>query len=793
MTLHKFALISVGTIAFGQTTLAQEEDILFQDTIVVEASRSNPMLAGIEPEVALDVSEIRSYGAASLEELLSDLAPLTNSSAGGTPAILLNGHRVTGLREIRSFPPEALARVEILPEEVALKFGFRADQKVINFVLRDRFHALTADTELGAPSQGGQVLGELESSNLRIRDDSRWNLDFEYNYQGALYESDRAIVRDDVTSSADRTLQPEQHELGLTGAYHHTLPGDISATYLLGLDVSTSAAALARTDLTDTLQRDTDSWGGEAGFVFDRVYNGWNWTINGNYAHSDTDQETETDPLTGFIEQTAAESDTASLEGVVFASLAKLPAGDLVSTLKTGMGTEQLSSSSDRNGNVTKTELSRDEVNAQVNIDVPLLDNEIHGGALGTLSLNANARLDDFSDAGTLSTYGGGLTWRPADGLQILASTSRAEDAPSLPELGNPVSTTPNASVFDFTTGQTVENVTRITGGNSDLRSEERNTDRLNVSWEPFDEIDITLNMTYTQTGTENAILDFPGLTPAIEAAFPERVVRDSGGELISLDARSINIKESNRREVRYGFNWSVSLPRTARPELDESEREQLRDIFLQRLSEEDRERMRQRVAERDAEGPANRGRGASGGARPDGPPGGGRGWRGRGGQGSGRLFFSVYHTLVLEESLLIEEGGERLDLLAGDAISSLGGTPENSIAAQAGFSRGPVGAFVQVNWQDSTQIDNGAVGLLTFEELATTNLRLQYNFGNSPKLLLRYPFLDSTRASLKIDNLFDAKQEVSDASGVVPVRYQPDILDPRGRTVMISFRKLFY
>ena len=156
-------------------------------------------------------------------------------------------------------------------------------------------------------------------------------------------------------------------------------------------------------------------------------------------------------------------------------------------------------------------------------------------------------------------------------------------------------------------------------------------------------------------------------------------------------------------------------------------------------------------------------------------------------------MFFSVYHTLVLEESLLIEEGGERLDLLAGDAISSLGGTPENSIAAQAGFSRGPVGAFVQVNWQDSTQIDNGAVGLLTFEELATTNLRLQYNFGNSPKLLLRYPFLDSTRASLKIDNLFDAKQEVSDASGVVPVRYQPDILDPRGRTVMISFRKLFY
>ena len=39
---------------------------------------------------------------------------------------------------------------------------------------------------------------------------------------------------------------------------------------------------------------------------------------------------------------------------------------------------------------------------------------------------------------------------------------------------------------------------------------------------------------------------------------------------------------------------------------------------------------------------------------------------------------------------------------------------------------------------------------------------------------------------------MFDAKPRVRDAAGGVPLSYQPDLLDPLGRTVMISFRKLF-
>lgn len=43
-----------------------------------------------------------------------------------------------------------------------------------------------------------------------------------------------------------------------------------------------------------------------------------------------------------------------------------------------------------------------------------------------------------------------------------------------------------------------------------------------------------------------------------------------------------------------------------------------------------------------------------------------------------------------------------------------------------------------------------------------------------------------------EVNNLFDAKPKVRNALGEVPFSYQPDLLDPLGRTIEISFRKLF-
>jgi hypothetical protein len=44
----------------------------------------------------------------------------------------------------------------------------------------------------------------------------------------------------------------------------------------------------------------------------------------------------------------------------------------------------------------------------------------------------------------------------------------------------------------------------------------------------------------------------------------------------------------------------------------------------------------------------------------------------------------------------------------------------------------------------------------------------------------------------LEVRNLFNTKPRVRDAAGEMPFSYQPDLLDPLGRTVGFSIRKLF-
>jgi hypothetical protein len=44
----------------------------------------------------------------------------------------------------------------------------------------------------------------------------------------------------------------------------------------------------------------------------------------------------------------------------------------------------------------------------------------------------------------------------------------------------------------------------------------------------------------------------------------------------------------------------------------------------------------------------------------------------------------------------------------------------------------------------------------------------------------------------LNVTNMFNSRPRVRDAAGAVPLNYRPDLLDPLGRTVMITFRKLF-
>ncbi len=55
------------------------------------------------------------------------------------------------------------------------------------------------------------------------------------------------------------------------------------------------------------------------------------------------------------------------------------------------------------------------------------------------------------------------------------------------------------------------------------------------------------------------------------------------------------------------------------------------------------------------------------------------------------------------------------------------------------------------------------------------------------------HPWMRGARISLAVTNLFNQRQRVRDADGTTPVSYQPGYLDPLGRSVRLSVRKLFF
>lgn len=196
--LSPFALLAQAPVPAPRPTAAAAEDAGEDEEIVVQGTRLPGAVEGdIQPEVQLSPADIRAYGVSSISDLLDELAPQTGSNRGrdaGPPVVLLNGRRISSFAEIRDIPTEAIQRVDILPEEVALKYGFRADQKVVNFVLRPRFRAKTGEIGGGMATEGGGANGNAEADVLRIEKDRRFNLDAKYTQSARLTEDDRDLV-----------------------------------------------------------------------------------------------------------------------------------------------------------------------------------------------------------------------------------------------------------------------------------------------------------------------------------------------------------------------------------------------------------------------------------------------------------------------------------------------------------------------------------------------------------------------------------------------------------------------
>jgi hypothetical protein len=135
---------------------------------------------------------------------------------------------------------------------------------------------------------------------------------------------------------------------------------------------------------------------------------------------------------------------------------------------------------------------------------------------------------------------------------------------------------------------------------------------------------------------------------------------------------------------------------------------------------------------------------------------------------------------------------GLELDYLHGDAAGSSGGTPRHNVQVQAGYFNNGLGARIGANYRTGTHVDTLAGDTLGFSGLATFDLRLFANPGDIPEVAVKHPWLRGTQVRFEVTNIFNSRPRVHSALGDPLLNYQPDLLDPLGRVIGISIRKLF-
>jgi outer membrane receptor protein involved in Fe transport len=102
------------------------------------------------------------------------------------------------------------------------------------------------------------------------------------------------------------------------------------------------------------------------------------------------------------------------------------------------------------------------------------------------------------------------------------------------------------------------------------------------------------------------------------------------------------------------------------------------------------------------------------------------------------------------------------------------------------------MGARIGANWRSGTRVDTVTGDTLHFSPVATFDLRLFANVGQYLPIVSRHPWLRGASMRFEVGNIFNASPRVRNAAGAVPVGYQPSMLEPLGRTFMLSFRKQF-
>lgn len=805
-------LLIISSGAYAQDSVDTDDQKVLEQVTVSGSYFRDAVLSNMQPEIRLTSEDIRAYGVNSIEDLLEELGPEISSSrgrSGGRPILLIDGVRVAGgFRELHRFPPEAIERVDVLPEEAALKLGYGADQRVLNFVLKPEFSAYTQEFEIGGPEDGAGFETEIEGNYLKIFDGKRLSLDGEINTVDGILESDRGLRETD--EEGEYSLSSSSRSLELGASYHQpfdngvrmTLNGDATFTEterLNGLSevsfvlpanspFSTSGREEIFTRYVGapgSLESETNSDEMNVNLTLVKEFSDWMVTSNTSLGRSTSDGVSDQTPdssnyqaaldalsvgpeadLSPYLayrtQETSRVSNTASTSLLLNGRLFGLPAGDVSTGLNFELAHTDRQSETRLDGELTMSDLDRQTAQIRGSFDIPLIEEEMSVPGIDRLGANISANATEYSDFGSLFGFDGTLNWAPAKRVNLIASYTFEEGAPSMSQLGDTLSTELNTEVYDYVLGESVT-ATQISGGNADLQSDERHVMKLSADIEPLKSEKLNLRFSYIDTRIDNPIGSFSSIDAELQNAFPDRFVRDADGNLIAYDVRPVNFVEETSKIFETRLFWRKTFKKATQS------RPQAR-------------------GNGDGAPPASARKGPpSGGPPRGGPPGGGRGDEGV------RVRMSLSHSWYLENERVLSADLPVQDFLNGSASGGTGGQSEHTLQLRGGVSNKAFGSRFSVEWQSGTEVLSGDSGeVLSFSDLTSVDLDLYHTLRASNPLVQQWGWLDGARISLDVENVFDEVITVSDGNGETPLRYAANRLDPEGRKFYISFRKQF-
>jgi hypothetical protein len=706
---------TLGTTSLG--AWAQTPGSLTEAVISAPRGETN---GGTAPILELSPAELESYGVDTLSDLVDALGPLTRSSRGDQmPVVLINGH-LAGQAEFRTLPREAIERVEILPETVALQYGFSENQRVLNFILREHYRAIPAHVSDSGATEGGSQVQAADASLVRLEDQARSTLYASYRDAAWLRANQRMI---DVPDSGDLTLQPAKTDATVAATVSGEMVG-IASSLEASVDADSTRSLQGEADLQPLRQHEhdlTEYIASQLTGLIDHYV--WGATAYFSHEQSRSSSETAFDTEgTALSDQTQSSFNVGNVQLSLSGAPVRLPAGPLIANLKLAFQYQQFNTEDVYPGAPsTQSNQVRTVRSGSLNASVPIIaPDDSRRLNPGDLSATFNVALDNVSNVGPLWSTSYGLVWIPVKRIYLDGIVTDHRTAPTVQQILAPPLFTPNVESFDFVQGETVY-LTQITGGGGNLRPTDDQSQSYGVSLGPwFGGTSLTAH--YEQHRVRDAVGALPPLTAEVEQAFPERFVRDATGTLIELDDRAVNLQRERVDDLKWGLNFRAPLGASDRIEL------------------------------------------------------------------------SLFDTWYLRDTILVRDGVPQLDLLNGAPSDVSGGQPRHKLDFRAVLYQHGTGAVVSASWRSPTLVASSGPSdpdTLYFSSLGTVDFRLFADLGRVP-FTQAHAWAQGARLYLGVTNLFDRRQSVHDATGATPIAFEPGYLDPPGRVLAVSARKVF-